>query len=241
MSDTLIVVPAYNESANIEKSLSALLAKGMDADILVIDDGSSDDTARLARQYPVTVISHPCNLGYGTTLQTGYKYALSQQYSYVIQYDADGQHNADDVVRLREALRTSGADLAIGSRFAGDPSFRPGALKLVAIRWFRLLIYVFTRKRISDPTSGLRGLSRRLLYHYARSTRFPEDFPDADFVTDVLLRRWMVVEVPIGSHEREQGQSMHAGWKPLVYMGKVTLSMIGVALNHLLGKRGVTT
>lgn len=240
MRDTLIIVPAYNEADNIASALESLLAQKLAADVLVVNDGSRDATEKIARTYPIEVISHPCNMGYGTALQTGYKYALRKHYRYVVQYDADGQHNPSDVQTLIAAIGSSGADLAIGSRFSGDTGFDPGALKSIAIHWFRLLIYLFTRQHISDPTSGLRALGRTLIVHYANSIRFPNDFPDADFVIDVLMHHAKVVEVPIGNRQRAGGHSMHAGWKPLVYMGKVTLSTVGVVLNNLVGKRGMT-
>lgn len=237
MSDTLVIVPAFNEEKNIGQALKCLFVQGIPADVLVVNDGSQDGTATVAESYGVTVLSHPCNLGYGAALQTGYQYALRHGYHYVVHYDADGQHRAEDVAILIQELRKSGADLAIGSRFAGNAGFKIGALKSFAVGWFRFLLFLMTRNHISDPTSGLRGLSELLIRYYAVSESFPSDFPDADFVADVLLHHWFVVEVPIGNRPRLMGQSMHTGWKPLVYMCKVSLSMVSVLLNHWVRKR----
>ncbi|MCL6452418.1 MAG: glycosyltransferase family 2 protein [Alicyclobacillus sp.] len=240
MVDTLILIPAYNEAANLPGVLLELQQTFAEADVLVVSDGSSDGTVDIARQYGVAVACHPCNLGYGAALQTGYRYALERGYRYVVQLDADGQHRASDALSVARALQETGADLAIGSRFQAGQRPSLGFLKRLAIGWFRALIYLATGRSISDPTSGLRGLSRRLMSRYATSNAFPTDFPDADFLVDVLLHQSVVIEVPVGSRPRTKGQSMHAGWRPVVYMGKVTLSTLVVMFSRAGTRREVS-
>lgn len=234
---TLIVVPAYNEAKNIGHALDALLAHCAGIDILVVSDGSFDETADIARTYPVRVVSHPCNMGYGAALQTGYRFAVHADYDLVVQFDGDGQHDARDVSIIIEGLETSVGDIVIGSRFMGDPNFSPGFLKMLAIRFFRGMIRWVTANRISDPTSGLRGLRRPVFTYYAGFNRLPVDFPDADFLIDASLRKWKIREVAIGNQQRTHGHSMHAGLKPIVYMFKVFLSILVIVLNYTLLER----
>jgi len=237
---TLLIIPAYNESQNLGNVLQGLLDLKFDVDILVVDDGSSDNTEAIATSYPVDVVSHPCNLGYGAALQTGYKYASMLNYTQVIQFDADGQHNPMDVAAIMAGFRLTTADVIIGSRFKGDVTFTPGTTKLFAIRLFRGLIWAVTRTQLTDPTSGLRGLSANVFQYYSGFNRFPNDFPDADFLIDVLLQRFDVVEVAISNRHRNYGTSMHNGLKPIIYIFKVLLSISVIVMNHALFKRRIS-
>lgn len=237
MHDTLVIIPAYNESRNIGNVLQSLLEQVRDADILVVNDGSVDETELTARRYGVTVVSHPCNMGYGSALQTGYKYALLMGYACVVQFDADGQHNPEDIDRIRAQLTVPGTDVVIGSRFLADAHFSPGTMKMMAIHFFRAVIRGITKTSITDPTSGLRGLSRRAFSLYSQFEWFPADFPDADILIDILLHGRTVVEVPVRSQVRHHGTSMHAGLKPIVYMFKVSLSILVVVVNYLIERR----
>lgn len=235
---SLIVIPAYNEAGNLRFVLESLLQQPLPADIVVVDDGSADATSEVAKTYPIRLVKHPCNLGLGCTLQTGYRYALRHGYDYVVQVDGDGQHHAEDAATVLRTLRESQADLVIGSRFLEGSKFQTGPLKGIAIWWFRLLIQWSTGVHITDPTSGLQGMSARVLRHYAESGMVPTDFPDADFVTDVILEGFSACEVPVGSYPRQTGRSMHSGIKPIIYIGKVTLSTLAVVLAHVGGRRG---
>ena len=239
--DALIVVPAYNESSNLSGVLQGLVETCSSfADILVVDDGSVDGTPRIAGGFPVQVVSHPWNMGYGAALQTGYRYALLQGYSYVVQFDADGQHDPRNVIAILQELARRPSDLVIGSRYRGDPLFRAGIVKSVAVSVFRSLILLFTRQRVSDPTSGIRGLSRRMFSFYSRTGQFPKDFPDADFLVDALLRRFRMAEVAVNHLPRRRGRSMHAGVRPLFYMMKVMLNMLMIVGKHAV-TRGSTS
>lgn len=238
--DYLIIIPAYNEQENIGRVLEGLLVAGIPADILVINDGSQDNTGKVACQYPVHVISHPCNLGYGAALQTGFKYADEHGYSFIIQFDSDGQHDPADVSSIIAELQRGDTDIVMGSRFLDDGrQFETGLLKGAGIRFFRLLIRRLTGTAISDPTSGLRGVSRRVFAYYAVRDRFPADFPDADILIQMLLMKFRIKEVPATMRQREAGVSMHAGWKPIVYMMQIMLSIFIVMLRHKLAKKAV--
>ena len=240
MADTLIIIPAYNEEACIARTLAGLLAERLDADILVINDGSADRTGAIVQAMPVYLIQHPVNLGYGAALQSGYKFALSNGYRYVVQFDADGQHHTSDLIGLLAEIRKNDADVVIGSRFLGNPRLDLGRKKTAAIKAFRFLIRMLTQREVTDPTSGLRGLNVSMFGFYSERGQFPTDFPDADIIIDMLLRRYRLREFPIGSREREAGVSMHSGIRPLIYMLKVMISIIAVWLKYTLnGRRDV--
>jgi glycosyltransferase involved in cell wall biosynthesis len=237
-ADTLIIIPAYNEENNIGAVLEELVSKSLNADIVVINDGSLDHTEEVIRQYPVYFISHPCNLGYGAALQSGYKFAHKKGYLYVVQFDADGQHATEDLIRLIEEMRRGTDDVVIGSRFLGNPGFNPGLMKRIAITVFNTLIYGLTKTKVTDPTSGLRGLSNKVFGYYAVRNRFPSDFPDADIIIHMLLHSFRVREFPIGARERTQGVSMHSGIKPAIYFLKVLLSILAVLVQARIVHRG---
>lgn len=234
----LVIIPAFNEEENLGGVLEGLLAQELPAHILVVDDGSLDRTAAVAARYPVKVISHPYNLGYGAALQTGYKYAVEKEYEYVLQFDADGQHNPEDLHRIIAELRKGDADILMGSRYLeGSTTFRSGPMKKMAVQYFRWLIRILTGVRVSDPTTGLRGISKRVFHYYAVRDRFPADFPDADILIQMILRKYRIREVPAHMRIREAGVSMHAGLKPLLYMMKIMLAIFVVMLQYKMMKR----
>ncbi|HEU4962869.1 MAG TPA: glycosyltransferase family 2 protein [Bacilli bacterium] len=240
MNPYLVIIPAYNESNNIGSVLEGLLGLHLPLDILVVNDGSMDNTAEAASRYPVKVLSHPFNMGYGAALQTGFIYARDLGYEYVFQFDSDGQHNPQDIPVLMRELQTSGADIVMGSRFLeGSSPFALGAAKRLGMRYFRWLIHRLTRVKVSDPTSGLRGLSRPVFEYYAGRDRFPADFPDADILIQMILRQYRIAEIPAHMRQREEGVSMHAGIKPFFYMIKISLAIFLVLLGHKLNKAGV--
>ena len=164
--ELLIIIPAYNEEASISGFLSKLLADESHtyADILVINDASTDNTLSIVQELNIPVISHPYNLGYGTALQTGYKYAVINGYQYIIQIDSDGQHDVCNIQRIYELLTSKEKpDLVIGSRFLkGSQSFPISLTKKIAIAFFSIVIRLTSRQKISAPTSGLQGLNRKV-------------------------------------------------------------------------------
>lgn len=235
---TIIVIPAYNEGKNIGQVLQSILMTKIDADVLVVNDGSVDDTGQIAESYGVTVVTHPCNMGYGAALQTSFRYAFQNGYEYLIQFDSDGQHHAADILLMQNALFQQHADMILGSRFLGDEEFYPGLAKIVVIQFFRIVIRALTRQKVTDPTCGFRGMNKKVFSHFSGFNQFPSDFPDADIIIDILLRDWVIKEIPVHNRLRIHGQSMHAGLNSLVYIFKVALSIIVVITNVRLHRRG---
>ena len=234
--ELLIIIPAYNERGNIEKLISRLRDPQITqiADILVMNDASTDGTNRLVSRKSVAVVTHVFNLGYGSGLQLGYKYAIRRGYRYVIQMDADGQHDPVNVLRLFEALKTPDADgncpdIVLGSRFVeGSTPYKMSRLRLFAIRMFSYLIRRVTGARINDPTSGLQGLNRKIMLYYSKYNGFDDRYPDANMIMQMLLLGCRIREIPAVMHQREIGTGMHHGLSTVTYMFRMVLSILAV-------------
>lgn len=234
--EVLIIMPAYNEEKNIRKVLEQLNVPEIKeiADVLVMNDGSSDSTNWIVKEYHHTLVTHVFNLGYGSAIQLGYKYAIRRKYKYVIQMDSDGQHDVCNIPVIYKKLKQSGEDgrypdIVLGSRFMEDSSgYELSILKKIAFRYFRLLIKLATGRDISDPTTGLQGLSQRAVLYYSKYNHFDDKYPDANMVIQMILLGFRVTEVPAVMHYRNEGKSMHSGLKPALYMIRMTVSILAV-------------
>lgn len=239
MKEALVIMPCYNEGRNIRKVLTSLLELNYDVDVLVVNDGSKDDTVKQIQGLGVTVVSHPFNLGYGAALQTGFKYATVFGYQYIIQLDADGQHDVKYVQTILDRLRKKDVDLVIGSRFLGvNPQMHFVFTKKIAVGFFITAIQLFGKKKLTDPTSGYKGMSRKLFTYYSEMGKFPNDFPDADIIIQTLRCGYRLDEISVMMRDRTEGESMHSGLKPIYYMIKVTLSILIVLLREKSLKKG---
>lgn len=233
----LIIIPAYNEAKTIEPVLDALTTPPISdiADVLVMNDASKDGTQYICKKRGIPVVTHVFNLGYGSGLQVGYKYAFRRGYEYVIQMDADGQHDPSNVMKIYDALRTKDGegnypDIVIGSRFVpGAISFPVPVTKKIAFWLFRNLIKAGTGQKIMDPTSGLQGLSKRTFWYYSRYAHFDDKYPDANMLMQMKMLGYTVVEIPSVMYARTEGKSMHSGIiKPMIYMFRMMFSIMAV-------------
>jgi glycosyltransferase involved in cell wall biosynthesis len=225
----LVVMPAYNEARRIREVVAAVRAQ-VDADVLVVDDGSGDATASEARAAGATVASHAMNLGYGAALQTGYRYALRRGYDAVLQLDADGQHDPASIPRLVTAL--AHADVVVGSRFLDGTSYRPPLSRRLGMWLFGRIASLLARRPVTDPTSGFQAISRAALRFYAHE-RYPVDYPDADVLAMVARSGLRLAEVPVTMRASPDGKSMHGGiLKPLYYIVRMSLSLALVPLRN---------
>lgn len=222
---TLIVVPSFNEEANLPALLPRIREVMPEAEILVIDDGSRDGTERVARAGGARVARHRVNLGYGAALQTGYRYADRHGFDVVMQIDADGQHDPGSLLRLREELVTGKWDVVLGSRFlSGARKYRAPLARRVGMKLFGSISGALLGRPISDPTTGFQALSGRLVRYHARGRWFPADYPDADVLIRVGRAGFRITEIPVTMYEKD-GPSMHSGWKPVYYVMKMLLSI----------------
>jgi glycosyltransferase involved in cell wall biosynthesis len=220
----LIIIPAYNEEGRVGRVVREVRSTLPGADVLVVDDGSADNTAAEAVEAGAISVSLPVNSGYGAALQTGYKFAVRNRYAIVGQIDADGQHRAEYLAEMLRALDEQGADVIVGSRFLErDGHYRPSLARAVGIGLFARIASLITRKHISDPTSGFQ-LMRIDVARFFCSDVYPTDYPDADIL--ILLHRtgYRVREVAV--HMRPSpGQSMHSGHSGPYYVYKMLLSI----------------
>ncbi len=234
--ELLIIIPAYNEEKNIHKVLGQLEQPEIAsiADVLVIDDASQDDTGRIVSARGHRLVRHVFNLGYGSALQLGYQYAERKGYRYVIQMDADGQHDAWDIPVIYEKLKEKNEqgespDIVLASRFMEQSShFSFSLMKKLACVMFRALIWLTTGKQIADPTTGYQGLSRSAFCYYAGYGHFDDKYPDANMVLQMMLLGYSIAQIPAQMHARTEGKSMHSGLKPVWYMLRMCFSMLSI-------------
>ena len=223
---TALIIPAFNEARSIAEIVGRARELVPEFDVLVIDDGSRDDTAVLARAAGARVASHPFNLGYGAALQTGYKWALAQGYDEVVQMDADGQHDPAFLRQLVEPLRTGQADLVIGSRFLAESGYQMDAARKTGRLFLQRLLRLCGGPTIADPTSGLQAL-RRPVFEFCCNNFYPVDFPDVDVLLLLHRRGFRVLEVPVRMAPSPLGRkTMHAGLKAFYYPYKMLLSTL---------------
>jgi glycosyltransferase involved in cell wall biosynthesis len=229
-STHLAVVPAYNEQASIAGVLDSLHEHMPDFDILVVDDGSTDRTGEIAGALGAMVVRHPFNLGIGGAVQCGFIYALEHGYDYMVQVDGDGQHCADEIRKLQQAMANDRRlDMVCGSRFLTKEHGYPAPIsRRTGIHIFAFLMSRIVGQRVSDPTSGFRLYNRRAIALFARD--YPHDYPEAEAVLMVHHHRLRMTEVPVRMLRRDGGVSSIRSGKSVYYMIKVLFAIfIGLA------------
>lgn len=201
---TLVVIPALDEEDSLPEVLARLRSSHPELDVLVVDDGSTDDTAAVARRAGVAVVSLPFNLGIGGALRTGFRYAVRHGYERAVQLDADGQHGAEQIPLLLNAL-DAGADMAVGSRFADEAdSYEVGRMRAGAMGLLRFLVHRSSGHRFSDTSSGFRAFSAPVLELFAQS--YPSEYMESvEALLLVLHRGFRVAEVPVQMGARTGG------------------------------------
>ena len=215
-----IIIPAKNESGVIGDLVAEVRRLHADAEILVVNDGSDDDTAQLAEAAGATVLSHPVSLGNGAAVKSGARAAGGE---ILVMMDGDGQHRADEIDRLLGPLERNEADVVLGSRFAEDTGYHAPPLRRLGMLFFSAIVSRLTGQRLRDTTSGFRASGRRALEYMA--DHYPVDYPEVEAL--VLLSRagFRVVEVPCRFREREAGRSSITGRRSVYYVIKVLLAI----------------
>ncbi|MEO0562019.1 MAG: glycosyltransferase family 2 protein [Chloroflexota bacterium] len=221
---TLVIVPALNESGSIQAVVRGIQAHVPFADVVVINDGSVDNTATLAREAGAIVLDMPYNVGIGAAVQTGFVYAARHGYEVAVQTDGDGQHPPDQIPALVAALATQGADVIIGSRFIEDTGYdQTPARRLGGAILARILTWA-TGNPITDPTSGFRASNRRALELCARL--YPHDYPEPEAVIILHRAGLRLCEVPVHMAQRETGHSSITPLSSGYYMLKVIMAIL---------------
>ncbi len=220
----LVIVPAYDEEASLPGTLDELRRVAPAFDALVVDDGSRDGTARVARGRGIAVLRHAVNLGVGGALQTGFRWAVEHGYDVGVQLDADGQHDPADLPALVEPVLRGDCDVSIGSRFVARSGYRAPAVRRLGMLLFSAVVRVALRQRITDTTSGFRAYGRAVMEVGPRD--FPRDFPDAPLLITLARRGFRLQEVPVAMRERKAGKSFYTFGKSLYYPYKNLLASL---------------
>jgi glycosyltransferase involved in cell wall biosynthesis len=226
MASHLAVIPAYNESSTVRDVIERIHEAAPEFDPLLVDDGSTDDTAELAESAGARVLRLPFNLGIGGAVQAGFVYALENGYDYVAQVDADGQHDAGELVTLLAAMdEPDSVDMVCGSRFlTSDHQYPAPISRRTGIHIFSFVLSRLVSDPISDPTSGFRLYNRRAIELFARD--YPHDFPEVEAVLMLHHHRLKMREVPIKMYVRGGGRSSISTGKSAYYMIKVLLALL---------------
>lgn len=220
----ICIIPAFNESESIVKTVQNIHDSAPDYDVVVINDSSKDNTLEICRENNIPVLNLPINLGIGGAVQTGYLYALKNDYDIAVQLDGDGQHDAKYLGIMEKTLIKKNADMVIGSRFIKKEGFQTTGLRRAGIGVFRFLSKYLFGKEITDATSGMRMSNRRTIELFVKD--YPRDYPEPETVCRLLRKHYKVVEVPVKMRERETGVSSISMQKSVYYMVKVTLAIL---------------
>jgi glycosyltransferase involved in cell wall biosynthesis len=223
-NDILIIMPAYNEADGIGTVIADIRTKIPYADILVINDGSLDDTGRRAEEAGALVVNLSNNLGIGGAVQTGYRFASLNGYKMAAQMDGDGQHNAADFAKMLKALKESGTDMVVGSRFVENEGFQSTFTRKIGINLLAGLVTSLVRKKITDPTSGYRLCGERALGLFAKD--YPSDYPEVEALILLDNVGFSFKEVPVIMNARMTGTSSISPLKSIYYMIKVILAVM---------------
>ena len=219
----LAIVPAYNEERNIARVVRELHEFDPGIDVVVVSDGSVDGTAANARAAGARVLQLPYNLGIGGAVQTGFRYGWEHGYDLAVRCDGDGQHVPSELPKVVAPVLAGEADMAVGSRFAGDAGYRSSASRRVGIRLLAGVVSAIARQRVTDTTSGFQALNRRALELFAAD--YPHYYPEVEGMVMTIKHRLRLVEVPVTMREREHGRSSIGTLGSVYYMIKVLLAV----------------
>ena len=220
----LVIVPAYNEEAVLADTIREIRCKAPGADVLVVNDGSVDETARVLDVLGQAHLNHCLNLGIGGAVQSGYKYAERAGYEYAVQIDGDGQHDPSFIMPMIAWMRQAGIDMGIGSRFLEHQGFQSSRMRRTGIRFLSGLVFLSCGVRIHDVTSGFRIVNRRYIRLFASD--YSDDFPETDSIPRVVRCGGKVAEYPVVMRERTAGRSSIGLGRSLYYMVKVSLAVL---------------
>lgn len=216
---TLVVIPAYNEALNIEKTVHDLEVNAPEVDYVVVNDGSKDNTLEVLKKNDFNYIDGFCNLGLFGAVQTGFKLAIKENYDVVIQFDGDGQHSAKYIAPLVKEIE-NGNNIVIGSRFVDEK--KPFTARMIGSRLIAGAIKMMTGKTITDPTSGFRAYDKNCIIDYANEMNNP---PEPDTLVYMLRKQRKIKEIQVQMRDREFGESYLNLVNTIKYMSRMMVSI----------------
>jgi glycosyltransferase involved in cell wall biosynthesis len=224
MGKTLIIVPAYQEEANIARVLRDIREHLPESDILVINDGSTDQTATRAQEMGVKVLDLPYNMGIGAAVQTGFRYAHERDYSQVLQIDGDYQHPAQEARRLLQVLQDNQADMVIGSRFIKPTGYQGSWFRRLGNRLFQWVNALVVGQNIVDNTSGFRAYSPAAAEILAQT--YLGEYPEPESISFLKSQGCKILEIPVQMRLRTRGTSSITPLRSIYYMVRVLVSIL---------------
>lgn len=230
MRRKLIIIPAFNEEKNLVSLIASITELGNEYDYVIINDGSTDNTQNICLTEKLNVINLPINSGIGVAVQTGYKYAINNNYDIAIQIDGDGQHDVNYLNKVVEPIEKGEADIVIGSRFVEREGFQSSGARRVGIRIISILIFICTGIKIKDVTSGFRAANRQFIQVF--SNDYSKDYPEPEAIVTTRMYGGRILEVPVIMKERINGVSSINLRKSFYYMVKVSLAIFIKRLSY---------
>ena len=224
----LVLIPCFNEEGAIQQVVTDIQRVLPGTPVLVIDDASADSTRAVAKSAGAHVLALPHHLGLGGAVQAGYKLAFEAGFQYVIRVDGDGQHSADDIPRVFDALRKSGCQMVIGSRYVARKKNYTSTFRAFGIVAFRTILRPILGTWVYDPTSGFVGVNREALAVFSRS--FPLEYPEIEALVVLQRKAFRFQEVPCTVRPRQAGRSSITAIKSIYYVIHV---LLGVFVNIL--------
>jgi len=221
-NSALVIIPAFNEEKSIGRVVNDIIKNYSDVDVLVVNDGSFDQTSKVLIGKDIFVANHIFNMGTGASFQTGCLFASASGYDYIVRMDADGQHNYNFIKDVLGPVKSDEADIVIGSRFLGNSQFKSSLFRQLGISIINFTLSIITNQKITDPTSGFCAMNRRAFEFF--SGNCPEDYPEPE----ILLYHgdFRIKEVPVAMARRGGGISSITPLKSVYYMAKVLLSLL---------------
>lgn len=222
----LIIIPAWNEEEALPATLAEVAQAFPSATALVVSDGSTDNTVRVARLLGARILELPINLGVGGAMRAGYKYALRNDFDYAVQLDADGQHNAFDVPRLIDQLAIDSADVMIGARFAGSGTYQARGPRRWAMRLLSAVLSWIAETKLTDTTSGFKASNRQAIRLFA--SNYPSEYLGDTIESLVIASRagLVVRQLPVQMRERSAGTPSHSPAKAAIFLLRAAVALI---------------